>query len=110
MATRTKSAPAATNGNGQDRSPPVWSRKVWTGNGNIEVAVFEKTVQSENGNFQAFNVAAKRTYKQGNEYKDAKGFRYEDLPHLILVLQQAHAFVVDSQHGDGEDTSFEPQE
>lgn len=84
--------------NGGDKekgSPPEWSRRLWTGSANIEVAVFAKEVKGDNGDFVAYNVSAKRTYKEGEEYKSTQGFRSDDVPALVSLLLQAHAYVTD---------------
>lgn len=82
----------------EERSPPVFSRKFWTAGGAIEAAVFEKTVTGEKGKFSVHNVTLKRTYRDGDEYKEAKGFRYDDLPWIILALQQCCAFIAEQDH------------
>lgn len=79
-------------------APPVWSRRTWTGNGSVEVAVFEKEVTSDNGTFTAYSVSVKRTYKDDNGYKDAKGFQGPDLPHLIVLLNAAALFITEEQN------------
>ena len=74
--------------------PPVFSRRMWSNNGgSIEVAVFPKTVKSDNGEFETFNVSAKRSWKDGDEYKSSQGFRGDDIPLLVSLLQQAHSFI-----------------
>lgn len=78
--------------------PPVWSRRLWTGSANVEVAVFEKEVRSDSGDFTAYNVSAKRVYKQDDEYKPTQGFRGEDVPHLISLLSQAHAYICEQMN------------
>lgn len=73
--------------------PPVWSRKLWTGSATVEVAVFEKMVKNDNGEFLAYNVSAKRTYKAEDAYKSSQGFRADDLPFLIQLLTQAYSYI-----------------
>ena len=78
---------------------PVWSRKRWTGSANIEVAVFEKMVkEGTQEEFMTWNVSAKRTYKDDEGYKSVQGFRSEDVPVLVQLLQQADAFISDQQN------------
>ncbi len=99
---------AARNGKGatQEAPPekkndrPVWSRKRWTGSANIEVAVFEKMVnEGKEDEFLTWNVSAKRTFKDADQgYKSVQGFRAEDTPVLIQLLQQADAFISDQQN------------
>lgn len=78
--------------------PPVWSQKVWTGSGAVEVAVFSKLVKTDGGEFQAFSVSAKRVFKDGDEYKAVTGFRAEDVPPLIQLLSNAYAWIVNEQN------------
>lgn len=39
--------------------PPAWNRKLWTGSANVEVAVFEREVQSDGGDFNGLPHALK---------------------------------------------------
>ena len=82
----------------REKNPPVWSRRTFTGSGSLEVAVFEKNVDTNGGTFTAYSVSAKRTYKDGDGYKEAKGFQGPDLPHLIVLLQAAAAHIVELQN------------
>ena len=79
-------------------TPPVWSRRMWTGKAAIEVAVFTREVTSDNGSFTTYNVTAKRTYKKDDAYHTAAGFRSDDLPTLIQVLSQAYSFIAHQQN------------
>ena len=58
---------------------PVWSRRYWTGGGAVEVAVFERAVDSGNNSFTTYSTGVKRTYKDGDHYKSVYSFRPEDL-------------------------------
>lgn len=78
---------------GPKNSPPVWSRKIWTGTGNVECAVFEKTVGDGDNTFTAYNVVLRRTYKQNEEYKSSQSLRSDDVPIAIQLLTQAYAFI-----------------
>jgi len=86
--------PSSDNGH----APPIWSRRMWTGGANVEVAVFTREVSSDNGSFTTYNVTAKRTYKKDDEYHTAAGFRSDDLPTLIQVLNQAYGFIAHQQN------------
>lgn len=74
---------------------PIWSRRVWSGSANIEAAVFPKEITGDNGTFTAYNVSLKRTYKADEEYRSTQGFRAEDVPVAIGLLQMAYAVIVD---------------
>jgi hypothetical protein len=89
---------AKESGKAPQASPPIWSRKVWTGTANVEVAVFEKDVNEGASSFKALNVSVKRVYKDGDTYKTVYGFRADDLPFLIQLLTQAYAFISDQMN------------
>lgn len=94
MAGRNGRSGGAATQEKEKASPPVWSRKRWSGTANIEVAVFEKVVnEGKDDEFIAYNVSAKRTYKDDEGYKSVQGFRAEDMGYLIALLQQADAFI-----------------
>jgi len=79
---------------------PVWSRKMWTGSANCEVAVFSKIVnEGKDDEFTAYNVSAKRTFKTDEGYQSVQGFRSEDIPVLIQLLTQAQSFITDEMNG-----------
>ena len=80
-------------------SPPVWSRKAWTGAGNVECAVFEKTMGDGENTFTTYNVSLRRTYKQNEEYKSAQSLRADDVPIAIQLLTQAYAFISHEMDG-----------
>lgn len=79
----------------EKKDPPIWSRKMWTGSANVEVAVFAKVVnEGKDDEFTAYNVSPRRTWKTDEGYQSSGSFRQEDLPVLIQLLSQAHAEVV----------------
>jgi hypothetical protein len=80
-----------------EKSGPVFSRKVWTGSGSVEVAVFPKTIDGDNGTYTVFNTVAKRAWKEGDEWKSGNTFRPEDLLPLALFLQETASFVMSEQ-------------
>lgn len=88
-------APAAPKPNGGN-APPVWAKRVFTGSGTIEVAVFRHTVEGPNGEFAAFSTAAKRSWKDGDEFKESRSFRQEDLLPLAELLRTAWTYI--SEH------------
>lgn len=84
----------------EKKDPPVWSRKMWTGSANVEVAVFSKVInEGGQGEFTAYNVTARRTWKNDEGYQASASFRSEDCPVLIQLLTQAQAFVTDQLNG-----------
>lgn len=74
-------------------SPPVWSRKVWAVSGNVECAVFERTVGDGDNAFTSYNVSLRRTYKQNEEWRSTQSLRADDVPIAIQLLTQAYAFI-----------------
>lgn len=81
----------------EKKSGPVFTRRVWTGTGNVEVAVFSKEIDGDNGHFQVFNVAVKRSWKDDEGYQSSNSLRPEDLLPMAMFLQEAHAFIVSEQ-------------
>jgi hypothetical protein len=83
------------NRNGGDR--PIFSRRAWTGSGAVEVAVFDRMVDGDNGSYRVFNTVAKRSWKDGEEYTSSNNFRPEDLLPLAIFLQEAYSFIASEQ-------------
>ena len=81
----------------EKKAPPVFTRRVWTGTGSVEVAVFSKELEGDNGPYQVFNVVAKRTWKDDDGYQSGNSFRPEDILVLALFLQEAASFIVNEQ-------------
>ena len=96
----------ARNGNGrggaaqkEKGSPPVYSRKYWTGAGVVEVAVFENT----NDDRTEYSTTLRKTYKDGDDYKESKSFFPQELPLVAAALNAAFAAIADMKDGsDGE--------
>jgi hypothetical protein len=66
---------------------------MWTGSGTVEVSVFSKHVGEGDKRFEAFSLSLKRTYKDGDQFKTVQGFRTEDVPVAIQLLQSAYDFI-----------------
>lgn len=77
----------------EKKSGPVFSRRVWTGTGSVEVAVFSKEIDGDNGPYQVFNVAVKRTWKDDEGYQSSNSFRPEDLLALAVFCEEAWSFI-----------------
>jgi hypothetical protein len=58
--------------------------------GAIEVAIWQR--ESDKGPW--FNVTMSRTYKQGEEWKQADTFGTDDLLLLAKLLDQAHSWII----------------
>jgi hypothetical protein len=77
----------------EKKTGPLFSRRVWTGTGSVEVAVFDKMIEGDEGEFRVFNVVAKRTWKSDDKYESGNSFRPEDLLPLALFLEEAWSFI-----------------
>jgi hypothetical protein len=80
-----------------EKSRPIFSRRVWTGSGNVEVSIFDKMREGDNGEYRAFSIVAKRSWKEGDKYESNNLFRPEDLLPLSLFLQEAYSFLASEQ-------------
>ena len=69
-----------------EKTAPIFTRRVWTGSANVEVAVFDKMMEGDNGEYRVFNVVARRSWKDGEKYESNNSFRPEDLLPLSLFL------------------------
>ena len=92
--TRSKTAGSRTK---DPRVAPIWSRRVWTGNGTLDVAVFRHVVQAGTTEIVSYNTAAKRLWKVGEESRESRSFRSEDLLPLARLLGQAFDFITQQQ-------------
>jgi hypothetical protein len=98
MSSSTKPRPSENRTEeNREKSPPVFSRRAWTGTGSVEVAIFDKTITGDNGDFRVFNVLAKRSWKDDEGYQSSNSFRPEDVLPLALFLQEAYSFIASEQ-------------
>jgi hypothetical protein len=101
MATQQQRRGSQAQGRGSPRNggeaerhdPPAWSKRVWTGSGHIEVACWPRTVGEGDQEREVLNTTLRKTYKDGEEYKEAKSLRPEELPLAAALLTEAFAFV-----------------
>ena len=77
---------------------PVWNKRVWTGSGNLEVAVWARMVGKEGEEREVMNTTLRKTYKDGTEYKESRSLRAEELPLASLLLQEAFTFITNEQN------------
>ncbi|HUY33184.1 MAG TPA: hypothetical protein VMV69_10410 [Pirellulales bacterium] len=82
---------------GGEKSRPLFTKRVWTGTGSVEVAVFDRMVKGDDGEFRVFNIVAKRSWKSEDGYDSSNNFRPEDLLPLALFLQLAYEFIANEQ-------------
>ena len=88
-------------GNGgkkQEATKPVWSRRYWTGSGNLEVAVWSRTIGEGDSEREVLNTTLKKTYKDGDDYKESSSFRPEELGLVCLAMQEAFRFISEENH------------
>lgn len=98
MSSSTKSrSQREQSANGDEKAKPLFTRRVWTGTGSVEVSVWSKMIEVEGGEMEVFNVVAKRSWKTDNGYESGNSFRPEDLLPLALFLQEAWQFVNNEQ-------------
>jgi hypothetical protein len=85
--------------NGVEATPPVYSRRYWTGSAALEIAVFSRVVESGSGNsFTSYSTGVKRTYKDdAGEYKETRYLRPEDLLVAAHALGEAFAWITSEQ-------------
>lgn len=89
------------NGNGgkQEAPRPVWSRRYWTGSGNLEVAVWEREIGEGDKARTILNTTLKKTYrKEDDTYAESSSFRPEELGLLSMALHEAFAFISSEQN------------
>lgn len=73
---------------------PVWKRRVWTGAGAVEVAVFKK----EKDDNTSYFAAVRRTWKEDDEYRESGLFSPHELLVLADAVQQAYRFIDEATH------------
>lgn len=81
-----------------EKPKPVWSRRHWTGSGTLEVAVWSRMVGEGDNAREVLNTTLKKTYKDGEEYKESGSYRPEELGLIILALQEAHHYISEQMH------------
>jgi hypothetical protein len=60
-------------------------------NGGISAAVWNNTQTDKHGNtFPSKSITIAKRYKQGNEWKKSSSFKFDDLPKLIVLLQELY--------------------
>ena len=69
--------------------------------GRIDATIWAN--QSEKGDVW-YNVTVSRSYKDGDKWKDASGFRRDDLPILAKAVDMAYAWIW------GQDVPADPDE
>lgn len=60
--------------------------------------MWARTVGEGNQQREVLNTTIRKTYKEGEVYKESKSLRAEELPIAANLLQQAFAWVVDQEN------------
>lgn len=71
----------------------AYHRSYYTGSGWVHLNLYENVKKGQNGEFLRYGLTLRKTYKDDEGYKDAKGFAEEDLPHLLVALSNAAAWI-----------------
>lgn len=75
---------------GQKEKPqPVESFRYPSSGGTLEVSIWENLVEGKNGERVAHSVTIRRSYHDGKGWKESKSLFPQDLPVLVLALQEA---------------------
>jgi hypothetical protein len=96
MSTATRSRPA--NEEPQEKTTanrPVFSKKVPTGSGKIEVSVWQNTKGEGDKERLVLSITLKKTYKSDGEYKESTSLFPQDLEFAIQALTAADEFCAD---------------
>lgn len=81
---------------GDEKKPPVYSRRFYTGSGtSVEAAVWDKTVGDGDDERLVYSVTVSRTYKDGTDWKRSDSFWPQDLPSLALAVQDCACWIAD---------------
>lgn len=62
--------------------------------GNCEVAIFKNKIEGSRGSFDSYSIKARKTYKQDDEFKTTDSFQPQELPKVILLMQEAYRHVI----------------
>jgi hypothetical protein len=81
-----------------EKPAPVWSRRYWTGKANVEVAVWSNVIEQNGDDREVFSASLKKTYKDGDDYKESGSFFPEELPLVAFALQEAFSFISETLH------------
>ncbi len=96
MATPRRNGAAATaEAPAKESNKPVWKRRVWTGAGAVEVAVFSKVKDDR----ESFFVAVRRTWKNNEDkYEEGNLFSVHELLLLADAIKKSYDWIDDQMH------------
>jgi hypothetical protein len=95
-------SPASAAEPQSDKKPPVYSWSQPTGSGRIEIAVWEKTVSTDNGDKVVYHVTCQRSYRrqQNGGFENTGTFWPSDLLALAHGLEFVFDRIRDLQAGE----------
>ena len=79
------------------RSKPAETLTFPAQGGRIEIAIWENTQKTDNGDRTVYSVTIQRTYRDGEEWKRSKTLFPGDLLPCAEGLRQAFALIANSQ-------------
>jgi hypothetical protein len=82
----------------EPKNTPVYSKRYWTGAGNIEVSVWENVTGEGDEERVVLSTSLKKTYKSENGYKDSNSFFPQELPLVVFALNEAAQFCFNEQN------------
>lgn len=65
--------------------------------GNVDVSVWQNTLQKDGQDFIKSSVTLQKTYKKGNEFAHTGSLDVNEIPKAIVALQQAYEFLLTKQ-------------
>lgn len=93
MSTATRSRSKA-----KDKPKPVYSKKYWTGSGNLECSVWENVTGEGDDERVVLSTTLRKTYKVDGEYKESTSLFPQELPLAALALSEAAAYCFNEQN------------
>jgi hypothetical protein len=93
-----RSSKGQSNGQSSTKNKPVFSKRYWTGSGNIEVAVWENSNGEGDDERIVLSTTLRKTFKSDGEYEESKSLFPQELPLAALALQEAAAFCFNEQN------------
>lgn len=86
----------AENG-GAKHAPPIWKKRVFSSGSYVECAVFRHEVEQGESSFTSHSVSLRRSYRDGDAWKDTRSLRSDDLLVASHLLQRAYAWISDQE-------------
>ncbi len=71
----------------------------------ISASIFENKTKVEERDVSFHKVSITRSYKDGDDWKSTTSFGRDDLPVVLLVLQRAYEWILDTEAKRNRDSS-----